>query len=190
MGPAHSVPPPDSRQPPLQSTSCKRRPATVLPFEGSVAQGTASVRCQRKQRAPTGKPDCLIKRQFTKVWQPAGKSRGSRFGGKTPRQEGVREGCGYGFQMAQSATDVVTAPSTKGRSVEGWPGGQVKVALRSPEMRLAMVFVGTNRVRSTPSSSAAVACSSEVERDGGRGPINNGTFQSPLLTDPMSPLSA
>lgn len=159
----------------------------MLPFEGSAAQGTASVRCQRKQRAPTGKPDRLIKRQFTKVWQPAGKSRGS--GARPPAGRGERR-VWYGLQMAQSATDVLTAPSTKARSVEGGPWGQVKVAPRSPEMRLAMVFVGTNRVRSTPSSSAAVACSSEAGRDGGRGPINNGTFQSPLLTDPMSPLSA
>lgn len=33
----------------------------------------------------------------------------------------------------------------------------MEVTPRSPEMRLAMVFVGTNRVCSTPSSSAAVA---------------------------------
>lgn len=45
--------------------------------------------------------------------------------------------------------------------MEGEPGGQTEVALCLPEMSLAMVLVGTNKVRSTPCSSAAFSCSSE-----------------------------
>lgn len=44
-----------------------------------------------------------------------------------------------------------------------------RVGGHSPEMRLAMVFVGTNRVCSTPSSFAAFSCSSE-KREGRAGP--------------------
>lgn len=44
-----------------------------------------------------------------------------------------------------------------------------RVGGHSPEMRLAMVLVGTNRVCSTPSSFAAFSCSSE-KREGRAGP--------------------
>lgn len=162
----------------------------MLPFEGPAAQGTVSVRHKEETEGTHWETRLLDKEAIYKDVAACREVTRLRVGGKTPRQEGVREGCGYGFQMAQSPTDVVTAPTTRGRSVEGGPGGQAEVAPCSPEMRLAMVFVGTNRVRSTPSSSAAVACRSEVGRDGGGGPINNGTFQSPLLTHPVSPLSA
>lgn len=101
----------------------------MLPFEGPAAQGTVSeAGTRRRQRAPTGKPDCLIKEQFTKVWQPAGKSTRFEVEGKTPQAGRVREGCGYGFQM--SPTDVVTAPTTRGRSVEEEEGLEGK--RRSP----------------------------------------------------------
>lgn len=60
---------------------------------------------------------------------------------------------------------VVRVPSTKGRSQEG----KHTEAPRSPEMRLAMVLVGTNKVCSTPSSSAAFSCSSEERKGWGEG---------------------
>lgn len=46
-----------------------------------------------------------------------------------------------------------------------------------------MVLVGTNKVRSTPSSVAAFSCSSEEERDGVQGGfINNGSLLASLIT--------
>lgn len=102
----------------------------MLPFEGPAAQGHSISQAQGGNRGHPLGSDCLIKEAIYKGVAACRESREEpvRGWGQTPRPEGVREGCGYGFQMAQSPTDVVTAPTTRGRSVEGGPGGQAEVA--------------------------------------------------------------
>ena len=68
----------------------------MLPFEGPAAQGTASVRCQQETEGTHWETGLLDKEAIYKG-VAACREVTIEVGGKTLRQEGVREGCGCGF---------------------------------------------------------------------------------------------